>query len=128
MTEIKYEVTVNEDGTSWRLNGVLHRIGGPAFEWANGDKWWRLDGKIHREDGPAVELADGGKSWFLNDELHREDGPAVMREDGYELWYLNGKKYTKAAHKKEMAKRNKPSCDGTVVEIDGKKYTLKAVK
>jgi hypothetical protein len=82
MTEIKYEVKVDEDGTFWYLNGKLHREDGPAFEWANGEKFW----------------------------------------------FLNGKKYAEGTHQKVMASRNKPTCDGKVVEIDGKKYTLNAVK
>jgi hypothetical protein len=82
MTEIKYEVTVNEHGTCWRLND-----------------------KLHREDGPAIEYVNGDKAWWLNDD-----------------------EYTKSEFKKEMARRNKPSCEGKVVEIDGKKYTLKEVK
>jgi hypothetical protein len=27
---------------------------------------WYLDDKLHRVDGPAVEWADGYKSWYLN--------------------------------------------------------------
>jgi len=32
----------------YRLNGVLHRLDGPAIEWANGGKEWWVDGKLHR--------------------------------------------------------------------------------
>ena len=32
----------------------------------NGDKFWCLDGKLHRVDGPAIEWADGGKIWYLD--------------------------------------------------------------
>jgi hypothetical protein len=128
MTEIKYEVTVNEDGTFWRLNGNYHREDGPAYEMANGANWWFLNGKLHRVDGPAMDCESGTKYWCLNGLLHREDGPAVVYANGETSWYLDDKYYTETAFKKEMAKRNKPSCEGKVVEIDGKKYTLKAVK
>ena len=55
---------------------------------------YTLNGKLHRVDGPAVEWANGDKLWYLNDKLHREDGPAIERADGYKAWYLNGKYYT----------------------------------
>ena len=68
---------------------------------------------------------DGTKYWYLNGNLHREDGPAIEYPDGYKEWYLNGKEYTEAQWKKEIVKiKNKNSCDGRIVEIDGKKYKL----
>lgn len=89
----------------------------------NGDTWWRLKGELHREDGPAVEWKDGTKKWFINSLYHREDGPAIERTDGTYEWYLDGKHYTEEEFDKEIAKR-KDSCDGKVIEIDGKKYKL----
>jgi hypothetical protein len=71
------------------------------MEFANGDKWWYLNDKRHREGGPAVELANGDKEWYLND-----------------------KELTEA----EFNARTKPSCEGKVVEIDGKKYKLQELK
>ena len=89
----------------------------------NGDKAWYLNGKRHREDGPAIEDANGDKEWYLNDKLHREDGPAVEWENGDKEWFLNGKYYAEEEYNKEISKR-KNSCNGKVVEIDGKKYKL----
>ena len=66
----------------------------------NGDKRWYLNGKFHREDGPAIEYADGTKYWFINDQPLTEA---------------------------EFNIRTK-SCNGKVVEIDGKKYKLQEVK
>jgi len=65
---------VDEYGNiEWFLHGELHREGGPAREWADGDKEWYLNDKLHREDGPAVECANGDKGWYLNDkEVHPE--------------------------------------------------------
>jgi hypothetical protein len=41
-----YQVTVKEYGTfSWHLNGLLHRLDGPAIEGANGRKYWYLNGE-----------------------------------------------------------------------------------
>jgi len=91
------------------------------IENANGDKQWYLNGKLHREDGPAVEWTSGSKSWYLNGEKHREDGPAIEKANGHKRWYLNGKKLTED----EFNKRTKSSsCDGKIVEIDGKSYKL----
>lgn len=100
MSKIVYEVTVDNLCTQWRLKELLHR-----------------------EDGPAVSYANGTNHWYLNGLAHREDGPAVERTNGAYDWYLNGKNYTQAEFKIEIARR-KNTCDGKVVEIDGKKYTL----
>ena len=70
-----------------------HRVGGPAVEWANGDKEWLQHGHLHREDGPAIE-ADGAKQWWVNGKLHREDGPAWINADGTEHWWKNGEPFT----------------------------------
>ena len=51
--------------------------------------------QLHRVDGPAIEWADGDKSWYLNGEFHRIDGPAIEWADGYKAWYLNGEHITK---------------------------------
>jgi hypothetical protein len=67
---------------------------------------------------------DGTKFWYLNDELHREDGPAVEYSDGDKFWYLDGKKLTEQQHKDATSKH---TCEGKIVEIDGKKYELKGV-
>ena len=49
-------------------------------------------GQLHRIDGPAVEWAGGSKEWFQYGQHHRIDGPAVEHHDGEKRWYLNGKK------------------------------------
>jgi len=46
------------------LNDQLHREGGPAVEYSNGDKSWYQNGLWHRLDGPALEYANGYKSWW----------------------------------------------------------------
>ena len=98
----EYTVRVYNDKTEWYLNGKRHRENGPAIEWANGSKYWWLNGELHHENGPAVECADGTKEWWLN-----------------------GIEYSEAQWKKEVAKiKNKNSCNGRIVEIDGKKYKL----
>ena len=62
-------VVVDLNGNKeWWVDGNLHRVDGPAVEWANGSKWWYINGKLHRVDGPAVEWADGNKWWYFNGE------------------------------------------------------------
>ena len=73
----------------WRLNGELHRDGGPAIEWADGTKYWYQHGERHRDGGPAVEYADGSKYWYQHGELHRDDGPAIEYPDVKE-WWIDG--------------------------------------
>jgi hypothetical protein len=52
------------------------------------------DHQLHRVDGPAVEYANGERYWYLNGERHREDGPAVEFQDGYIGWYWHGQQLT----------------------------------
>jgi hypothetical protein len=51
----------------WTLNGKLHRLDGPAMEYADGSREWWVDGMRHRTDGPAIEYANGHKSWYVYD-------------------------------------------------------------
>ena len=118
-----YTVNIYDNGTKyWFLNDELHREDGPAVERADGTKWWYLNGKCHREDGPAVEYASGNKAWYLNEKLHRESGPAIEYASGTKEWYLNDEKLSEAEFNART--KQKPSCEGKVVEIDGVKYTL----
>jgi hypothetical protein len=58
----------------------------------NGTKRWRnKNGELHRVGGPAIEYSDGNKSWYQNGLCHRIDGPAFEYTDGSKLWYLAGK-------------------------------------
>jgi len=88
----------------------------------DGTKEWYLNGQYHREDGPAVEWPDGEKQWYLHGNLHREDGPAIELPSGTKYWCLNGKEYSESEWKKEVNK--KQTCDGKLIEIDGKRYKL----
>lgn len=55
--------------------------------------------------------------------LHREDGPAIIFSDGKKAYFLNGKEYSESEFKQFV----EPTCDGKLVEIDGKKYQLKLI-
>ena len=63
------------------------------YEGPDGTKTWHIDGKVHRLDGPAIEYADGTKFYYQNDKRHRIDGPAYEPADGAIGWYLNGTHY-----------------------------------
>ena len=92
-----------EDTKRWFIDGKLHRLGGPAVIWANGQKEWWIDGKPHRLDGPAIDSVDGIKIWYVNGELHRLDGPAVEWVNGNKSWYINDKKLTEEAFNRHPA-------------------------
>ena len=116
----EYKVKVHSDKTEWfNLEGNLHRDDGPAIERSNGDKFWYKEGELHRDDGPAIEWASGSKVWYKEGKYHRDDGPAVECANGGKHWYKEGGKLTE-----EKFLRSKDSCEGKVVEIDGKKYKL----
>jgi hypothetical protein len=67
MDILKYDIKTDEYGTRrYFQHGKLHRVDGPAIEYANGDKYYYQHGERHRDDGPAVEFADGYKEWWLN--------------------------------------------------------------
>jgi len=67
----------------------------------------------------------GSKCWYLNGKLHREDGPAVERADGTTFWWLNGEHLTEEDLRVKTQAQS--TCDGKVVEIDGRKYKLTEV-
>jgi hypothetical protein len=125
-TSITYKVVEYANGAkTWYLNGMFHREDGPALEQSNGTKVWCLYGKLHREDGPAIEHFNGTKEWWLNDKLHRENGPAVEHSNGSKEWWLNGEHMSEEEHR---ARTQNPTCNGKIVEIDGKKYKLMEVE
>jgi hypothetical protein len=122
-----YKVTVDCDKNIQWFNDKdeRHRLDGPALEGGNGDKEWWVNNKLHRLDGPACEYADGDKEWYVDGERHRLDGPAIEYADGDKDWYVNGAEMTKEEFNEYI--KPKPSCEGKVVEIDGKKYKLVSI-
>jgi hypothetical protein len=76
----------------WLLNGVHHRVDGPAWEYIGGSKYWFLYGKWHRVGGPAVEYPNGRGEWYINGKLHRLDGPAIDGGNEKQEWWVDGKK------------------------------------
>ena len=74
----------------------------------------------------TVKVYDNRTEWRLNGKLHREDGPAIEYANGVKSWYLDDREYSESDYNKEMAKR-KNTCNGKIVEIEGKKYQLTAI-
>ena len=91
----------------------------------DGDVYWYKHGtkQLHRTDGPAVEYANGTKHWYQNDQRHRIDGPAVEWANGNKWWYIEGKNLSE----KEFLQQTS-TCNGKVIEYEGKKYKLQLVK
>tara|TARA_R110000868_G_scaffold292475_2_gene552961 strand:- start:337 stop:819 length:483 start_codon:yes stop_codon:yes gene_type:complete len=98
---------------------IVHRVDGPAIEYADGSEAWYLNHELHRVGGPAITLLRtsdtpfytmeialhaGDKAWFQNDKLHRTDGPAVERNNGTQLWYINGNKLSPKEIKEQKQK------------------------
>jgi hypothetical protein len=88
---IEVEILKKGNQTLYYIKGTtaLHREDGPAAI-DHEHREWFLNGVRHRVDGPAYEGFDGYKEWYINGKLHREDGPAVFLRDVIILWYLNG--------------------------------------
>lgn len=108
---------VEVDGSKhWYVDGVCHRVGGPAIERVlGGTEVWCVNGKRHRLDGPAVEYTeDGSKEWWVNGQQHRLDGPAVERVDGDNEWWVNDKEYSEEEFNK-LYGRYKDLADRRVV-------------
>ncbi len=103
MSDLQPERIELEDCVEYRLNGKLHREGGPAVEWTDGPRQWWLNGQLHREDGPAVEWTDGSRQWLVNGEPHREDGPAFEQADGSRTWCRKGQRHREDGPAIELA-------------------------
>ena len=95
MDESEVIMTIDDAGTKKWKNKIerLHRLDGPAVEFANGTKEWHQNGQFHRSGGPAYVRANGHKEWHFKGLLHREDGPAVVFSNGEKGWWIYGAKY-----------------------------------
>jgi len=99
---ITYKVTVDEYGAT---------------------RWYNEKGELHRLDGPAVEYADGSKEWLVNDLFHRLDGPARVYSDGCKIWCIEGMDYTEDEFNAKIETMKRP-CKGKKIVVDGVEYTL----
>jgi hypothetical protein len=53
-------------GPTFRKQGLLHRLDGPAVVWQDGTELHYVAGKLHREDAPAVHGGPGGDEWWTH--------------------------------------------------------------
>ena len=96
MSVEEYQVIKYPDKTEYRNHrGLLHRVDGPAVEWANGSKEYWDHGRLHRLDGPAIDWVLGTKLWYQNGLFHRVDGPAIEYFNGKGEYWINGGKISK---------------------------------
>jgi hypothetical protein len=108
-----YTVTVFKGTVEWRNSqGQLHRLDGPAVEYANGDHEWCYKGRLHRLDGPAIERTSGYRAWYLHNLRHRTDGPAIEYANGNCEYWVNGQELTKAEFEAQQTK------ELTVAEVE----------
>lgn len=82
---------VNSLGSTWMVNGKLHRLDGPAIDENNGHQEYWVNGKKHREDGPAIIDKNGYQEYWINGKRHRMDGAAIVFASGDKQYYQNGK-------------------------------------
>lgn len=59
------ELKKTASGDRWFLNGLPHRIGGPAIEFGDFRVWYR-HGLLHREDGPAIIYPNGDREFWID--------------------------------------------------------------
>jgi len=98
-TEQRVEDDLFGTTTTYTLNGLNHRLDGPAvvyrfFDGTKREKWYR-HGVLHKDDGPAVvhctREGDRTETWHRHGVLHRENGPAISNpSSGTEVWYTEG--------------------------------------
>lgn len=104
----KCSITTDEVGTiHYRINGRISRKDGPAIVFSVGRKEWYLDGLRHRIDGPAIEDPDY-IAWFMDGKRHCLTGPAIHYYFGpaEDYWYIDGVKYSEVAFRAAIAKRH----------------------
>jgi len=125
-------IKINEEGNKFYYSDaamkILHRLDGPAIEYANGTKGWYIDGKCHRLDGPAIEYPDGSKSWYVDGKRHRLDGPAVEFTNGTKSWYVDGKCLFEEEFNRRTAKENVLTMDQIAAKFGISVEQLKITK
>lgn len=84
---------IQDDSTSWYLNGKLHRIGAPAVEYENGNVEWWLQGVKHRVNGPAI-INDQSEQWWSYGNKHCITGAAITHPSGEKEWWISGVQYS----------------------------------
>jgi hypothetical protein len=79
VVEKTMERLVFNDRNEYHFEDKLHRLDGPAIEFANGAKEWWFEGKLHRNNGPAIEFANGANEWYMRDRKVTKDDVKTYR-------------------------------------------------
>ena len=72
------------------LDGVSHRLDGPALLSPTLAYEFRVNGLLHRLDGPAWNDRDWEVQFYAKGALHRLDGPAKFTRGARPEWWVNG--------------------------------------
>jgi hypothetical protein len=63
-------------------NGVLHRVGGPAYMEDYYEEWW-FEGLPHRDDGPAVTGGTFDHEWWIKGKSITADVDLWLLENNF---------------------------------------------
>ena len=81
----------------------------------SGNRNWFLNGNLVK-----IEWINGNISHYKDDKLHNDEGPAYVGANGINHWYLEGRPfYNEQEWRAELAKRNQPTKELTVAQIEG---------
>lgn len=70
-----------------------HKPAEYSFKDSVGNTFWYRGDELHRDGGPATIWANGeGEEWVVDGNYHREDGAAVINKTRIEYWF-NGVHY-----------------------------------
>ena len=67
---IRKKIDENGDIRYFDSKNQFHRTNGPAFISLNEDKEWRINGLLHRLDGPAIEWGFGFREWWVSNKRY----------------------------------------------------------
>lgn len=97
--------TVNETTFIFNDDGVWHCESGPAV-YGKSYQAWYVNGLLHRLDGPAITNSDGSTMWYRDNKLHCESGPAASwpSKNHFEF-YLEGIQYSEEEFNLKMLEK-----------------------
>ena len=82
--------SITKEGTTYKLNGKLHRATGPARILRDGTREWFWMGLLHSyNDKPAIISGDGRtKKWYFCGLLHRSVGPSITSDEVTKYFFM----------------------------------------
>ena len=96
LDSLRTVITVDDAGvTRYKLDGVWHRVGGPAIDCPTSNKFWY-------------------KYWYYHGLRHRMDGPAVEYEcEKNNRWYIFDKQYSKEVYDRKVKNMIRNGCNSS---------------